>query len=92
MTTLKVPNARAEARPRRGYAEAPSILTVEEAAGLLRIGRNTCYELIRQRRIPHVRLGRRLLIPHWGLQQWIAREAHVDLPPLPVVDSRLQRH
>jgi len=66
---------------------------VDEAAGLLRIGRNTCYELIRQRRIPHVRLGRRVLIPRWGLEQWIAREAGLPSPPSPVVDlAPSQRH
>ena len=91
-TASKVPGARPEARPWRAHAEAPTVLTVDEAAGLLRIGRNTCYELIRQRRIPHVRLGRRVLIPRWGLEQWIAREAHIDPPPPPVVDSKPQQH
>lgn len=92
-TASKVPGARPEARPWRAHAEAPTVLTVDEAAGLLWIGRNTCYELIRQRRIPHVRLGRRVLIPRWGLEQWIAREAGLPSPPSPVVDlAPSQRH
>jgi len=72
-------------------AEKPLLLTVSEAARLLGICRNTCYELIRQQRIPHVRLGRRVLVPRFGLEQWIAREAGLPQPP-PAVVSFPQRH
>lgn len=54
------------------------LLTVPEAARLLRISRNLACELIRQNALPHVRLGRRILIPRRGLENWIEREA--DLP------------
>src|SRR3990172_12582523 len=56
------------------------LLTVPEAARLLRISRNLAYDLIAQGRLPHVRLGRRILIPRHGLEVWISREA--GLPPL----------
>jgi len=92
-TASRVPGARPEARPWRAHAEARTVLTVEEAAGLLRIGRNTCYELIRQHQIPHIRLGRVIRIPRFGLEQWIAREAGLPSPPPPVVDlAPSQRH
>lgn len=81
-----------EPRLWRDEAQGPALLTVGEAAALLRIGRNTCYELIRQQRIPHVRLGRRILIPRFGLEQWIAREAGLSQPPPPVLSLPLQRH
>ena len=68
------------------------LLTVREAAKLLRISPNTCYELIRQGRIPHIRLGRRILIPRHGLEQWIAQEAGLPEPPPPVVSFGAQRH
>jgi excisionase family DNA binding protein len=67
------------------------LLTVPEAARLLRISRNLAYELIRQGRLPHVRLGRRILVPRFGLEQWIAREAGLPQPPRPMV-SLPQRH
>ncbi len=51
------------------------LLTVPEAARLLRISRNLAYELVRQNSLPHVRLGRRILIPRRGLENWIEREA-----------------
>jgi excisionase family DNA binding protein len=53
----------------------PLLLTVEEAADLLRIGRNTCYELIKRGQIPHLRLGRLIRVPRHGLELWLAREA-----------------
>ena len=68
------------------------LLTVQEAAELLRISPNTCYELIRQGRIPHIRLGMRILIPRHGLEQWIAREAGLPQPPPPVLQFGPQRH
>ncbi len=68
------------------------LLTVQEARKLLRVSRNSCYELIRQGRIPHIRLGRRILIPRHGLEQWIAQEAGLPEPPPPVVSFGAQRH
>lgn len=38
-------------------------LTVEEAAGLLRIGRNAAYEAVRNGTIPSIRFGRIIRIP-----------------------------
>jgi excisionase family DNA binding protein len=70
-----------------------TLLTVVEAARLLRIGRNTCYDLIRQGEIPHVRLGRIIRVPRFGLEAWIARQAGLPVAPPPVVSfSASQRH
>lgn len=67
----------------KGNGDHPAtlVLTVIEVAQLLRISRNTCYDLVHEGRIPSVRLGRRVLIPRQGLEEWIAREA--GLPPSP---------
>ena len=51
------------------------LLTVPEAARLLRISRNLAYELVRQNVLPHIRLGRRILVPRRALQSWIERQA-----------------
>ena len=42
-------------------------LTVIETAALLRVSRNTAYSLISQRKIPSVRLGKRILVPKRAL-------------------------
>jgi excisionase family DNA binding protein len=48
------------------------LLTVEEAAALLRIGRTTAYELIMGGRIQSVRIGRRRLVVRDGLQKFVS--------------------
>ena len=47
--------------------DAPDLLTVEEAAKLLRIGRGTAYAAINTNELPHVRIGRRILVPKAAL-------------------------
>ena len=69
-------------------AQQPMLLTVTEAARLLRISRNLCYELIAQKQLPHIRLGRRILLPRYGLEQWIAHEAALPPPSSSVVSWR----
>lgn len=88
----KTSAASPEPRPSRDEAVLPALLTVEEAAALLRIGRNTCYEMVRQQRIPHVRLGRLIRVPRQGLEHWISREAHLPPDPPVMVSSLPQRH
>lgn len=52
------------------------VLTIEEAARLLRVGETTLRDHLRRGEIPHVRLGRRVLIRRDTLLAWIeAREA-----------------
>ena len=71
---------------------AALLISVDEAAKLLGVSRNLAYDLVRQGRLPHVRLGRRILVPRFGLEQWLANEAGVAQPPTSVVSSPPQRH
>lgn len=72
------------------------ILTVEEAARRLKVGKGTVYDMVRQGTIPHIRLGaqgRIIRIPAWGLEQWIARQAGLAQPPQPTLSlPPRQRH
>ena len=43
--------------------------TVDEAAKLLGIGRNLCYEKVKTGEIPVIRIGRRLLVPRRALEK-----------------------
>jgi excisionase family DNA binding protein len=47
-------------------------LTVEEAAALLGIGRNSAYQAVARGELPALRLGRRLLIPRAALERRLA--------------------
>ena len=62
--------------------ELPVVLTIEEAARVLRIGRSAAYELARQWRatdgrvgLPVVAFGRRLRVPRAALIRLIDPEA-----------------
>ena len=72
---------RAEASP----GSLPAFLTVQEAATLLRVGRTTAYDQVRQwfatdgrRGIPAVRIGRQVRVPLRGLEE-LAGGALIDL-------------
>jgi excisionase family DNA binding protein len=56
------------------------VLTVSEAARLLRVGRNHLYECVRRGEIPVLRLGRRILVPRSALQRMLERGLSDDLP------------
>lgn len=53
----------------QNHNSEPLVLTPNETAKLLRIGRGTCYEQIRLGVIPHIKLGRRILIPRAALMK-----------------------
>jgi hypothetical protein len=69
-------------RPRPSLEGLPEVLTVEEAARVLRIGRGPAYELARQWResggrfgLPVVVLGRTLRVPRVALERLLDPEA-----------------
>ncbi len=51
------------------------LLTVEEAAQRLGIGRSFAWELVRRGELPSVRLGRLVRIPVGALDEWIQRKS-----------------
>jgi excisionase family DNA binding protein len=57
------------------------LLTVPEAAKLLRISRNLAYELVARQELPAVRLGRVIRIPRYSLDEWIASQASQHVVP-----------
>ena len=55
--------------------DLPLLLTVREAAQLLRVGRDTAYQLARSQTIPVIRLGRQFRIPKAALLAYLERQA-----------------
>ena len=49
-------------------------LTVEEAGQILRVGRNTAYELVRCGKLPSVRVGKQSRIPRQALLDYLSRQ------------------
>ncbi len=51
----------------------PLLVSVQDAAGLLGIGRTTLYELIRQGDVRPIRIGRCVRIPRRELEEFVER-------------------
>jgi excisionase family DNA binding protein len=51
----------------KAAADDREVLEVEEAAALMRVTKNTAYELIAKGEIPSVRLGRLIRVPRRAL-------------------------
>ncbi len=57
--------------------DLPLVLTIEETASALRIGRSAAYEAVARGEIPAVRIGRRLRVPRHALELLLsAKETH----------------
>ena len=51
-----------------------TLLTVNEAAARLALGRTTVYELIARRELTTIKIGRARRVPESAIEQWIARQ------------------
>lgn len=56
------------------FEELPDIMSVEEVAAWLGVGRASLYELIRAEKFPHLRFGRTIKIPKAGLERYLRGE------------------
>ena len=52
-------------------AADPDVLTVEEGAALLRIGRNALYDAIGRCEVPHRRIGKSIRLSRAVLLRWL---------------------
>lgn len=61
------------------WEKAPDILTVKEAAQLLRVGKNRMYELCKIENFPRIILGcdRGIRIPKEALKNWIEDQVNM---------------
>lgn len=57
----------------RTFDDLPLILRVEDLMPILKIGRNTAYELVRSGQIRSIRIGRQLRIPKVAVQEYLSR-------------------
>jgi excisionase family DNA binding protein len=54
-------------------ASEPVLITVEEMAARLSIGRTIAWELVRQRKIKSVKIGRTRRVPLTAIAEYVAR-------------------
>lgn len=60
------------------------VLTVEEAAQQLGIGRSLAWRLVQEGKLPSVRLGRCVRVPKQELEQWLLEQARGDRAYIPL--------
>ena len=61
-----------------GMTNERLLLTVEEAARRLGIGRTLAWQLVRDGQLPSVRLGRLVRVPARALEDWLKRRIRGD--------------
>ncbi len=54
-----------------GHIMSNNILTIKEAAEILRISKSKLYELAKDGLVPNIKLGGRIVIPENQLMAWI---------------------
>lgn len=52
--------------------DRPLVYTVTETAGLLGISRSHAYDLVATGELPHLRLGRRIVVPRHAIEALLA--------------------
>jgi excisionase family DNA binding protein len=50
-----------------------NLLTIDEARSILRVGRNSMYDLIKSG-FPHLKVGKQIRIPQDDITAWIKRQ------------------
>ena len=56
-------------------------LSVEEAAKVLGISRNLCYDRVKTGEIPVIKIGKRLLVPKKALEKLLSEPRPLNLMP-----------
>ena len=54
------------------YKEYPDVVTIEQLMKMLNIGKNKAYELIKNKTIPTVRIGKKYIIPKVSVIQFLS--------------------
>jgi len=66
------------------------VMTVDEAANLLGISRGLAYAAVRDGRLPHLRIGRRILVSVAALERLVEEVGHANVmltPPATLVGA-----
>lgn len=61
--------------------EGKLTLSVEEAAKVLGISRNLCYDRVKTGEIPVIKIGKRLLVPKKALEKLLSEPGSLNLMP-----------
>ena len=62
----------------KSYQDLPLTLTAPEVGEVLGISRAGAYELVRSEGFPHMKIGKRILVPRDKFLAWIDQQTEVD--------------
>lgn len=79
-----------EKRP-TSFEELPLVLTIEELAPLLNVGKCTAYELVRSGQIKSIKIGSQYRILKQELRQYLGLPDQPPQPELPTIGSLRRR-
>jgi excisionase family DNA binding protein len=69
-------------KPGRSLSRCPEVLSVEEAAAVLRVGRDRAYAMCHAGEIPCLKIRKQFRIPKEALRRFLAGEAVPGYPDL----------
>ena len=72
------PSQSNDQNPDPGWIQGHLVLTVAEAAALLRVSVKSIYKAVKNGKLPVVRIGRTIRIPVHALKQTLERSAPAD--------------
>jgi len=56
------------------FKDYPDVLTVKDLQQMLGIGKNLAYELVSKRTIPHVKMGRKIIIAKISVIEYLTNK------------------
>jgi len=56
-------------------------VTVEEAGRMLGISRGLAYQMAREKRLPTIRFGKRIVVPRWAIEHLLQESQPLNLTP-----------
>jgi excisionase family DNA binding protein len=69
--SMRVKITTKDQKMQRSFDDLPDVLTPADIQQYLPIGRNAVYDLLKTRRIPCTRVGRKILIPKRALRNFL---------------------
>ena len=60
------------------FTDYPDVISIPELQSMLRIGRNTAYDLVKSGAISSIRVGKRYIIPKTSVIDFLARGLHSE--------------
>ena len=76
---------RTEIEARSSIDSLPEFCTPADLSLILPVSRATLYRMAEQKRIPSLRIGRRVIIPREPFKKWIEKECGMGNPSMGVI-------